>query len=232
MQVSMEIALLLEALAAFGLTTAMYRALLRLVRIDPTVLAIAFYMVLLTVSQYAASKITDYLGFLVPAGTMTYIATVAMLDVIVLREGFHYARNVVLAGFLSQWLITAVNYIVVYLPSPVAPNSIYEAVFSTSARVAFASPIAYLAAETLDAYMVARIGGAIWKRVFYSDPVAMAVDTLVFMPIAFWGVLPPQVFWTATAGLLISKISMAPVVVGVVYLNRKYLLKQAYERAS
>jgi hypothetical protein len=32
--------------------------------------------------------------------------------------------------------------------------------------------------------------------------------------------------------LLISKISMAPVVVGVVYLNRKYLLKQAYERAS
>lgn len=232
MQGSMEIALLLEALAAFGLTAAMYRALLRLVRIDPTVLAIAFYMVLLTVSQYAASKITDYLGFLVPAGTMTYIATVAMLDVIVLREGFHYARNVVLAGFLSQWLITAVNYIVVYLPSPVAPNSIYEAVFSTSARVAFASPIAYLAAETLDAYMVARIGGAIWKRVFYSDPVAMAVDTLVFMPIAFWGVLPPQVFWTATAGLLISKISMAPVVVGVVYLNRKYLLKQAYERAS
>jgi uncharacterized integral membrane protein (TIGR00697 family) len=232
MQVSMEIALLLEALAAFGLTAAMYRALLRLVRIDPTVLAIAFYMVLLTVSQYAASKITDYLGFLVPAGTMTYIATVAMLDVIVLREGFHYARNVVLAGFLSQWLITAVNYIVVYLPSPVAPNSIYEAVFSTSARVAFASPIAYLAAETLDAYMVARIGGAIWKRVFYSDPVAMAVDTLVFMPIAFWGVLPSQVFWTATAGLLISKISMAPVVVGVVYLNRKYLLKQAYERAS
>lgn len=232
MQGSMEIALLLEALAAFGLTAAMYRALLRLVRIDPTVLAIAFYMVLLTVSQYAASKITDYLGFLVPAGTMTYIATVAMLDVIVLREGFHYARNVVLAGFLSQWLITAVNYIVAYLPSPVAPNSIYEAVFSTSARVAFASPIAYLAAETLDACMVARIGGAIWKRVFYSDPVAMAVDTLVFMPIAFWGVLPLQVFWTATAGLLISKISMAPVVVGVVYLNRKYLLKQAYERAS
>ncbi|MFP3192381.1 MAG: queuosine precursor transporter [Thermoproteus sp.] len=232
MQGSMEIALLLEALAAFGLTAAMYRALLRLVRIDPTVLAIAFYMVLLTVSQYAASKITDYLGFLVPAGTMTYIATVAMLDVIVLREGFHYASNVVLAGFLSQWLITAVNYIVVYLPSPVAPNLIYEAVFTTSARVAFASPIAYLAAETLDAYMVARIGGAIWKRVFYSDPVAMAVDTLVFMPIAFWGVLPPQVFWTATAGLLISKISMAPVVVGVVYLNRKYLLRQAYEGAS
>lgn len=224
--------LLLEALAAFGLTAVMYRALLRLVRIDPTVLAVAFYMVLLTVSQYAASKITTYLGFLVPAGTMTYIATVAMLDVIVLREGFHYARNVVLAGFLSQWLVTAVNYVVVYLPSPVAPNSIYEAVFSTSARVAFASPIAYLAAETLDAYMVAKIGGAIWKRVFYSDPAAMAVDTLVFMPIAFWGVLPPHDFWNSVAGLLVAKISLAPVVVGVVYLNRKYLLKPAYERSS
>lgn len=223
--------LLAEALAAFGLTAVMYRALLRLVRVDPTVLAVAFYMVLLTISQYAASKITDYLGFLVPAGTMTYVATIAMLDIVVLREGFHYARNVVLAGFLSQWLITAVNYIVVYLPSPVAPNSIYEAVFSTSARVAFASPIAYLAAETLDAYIMSRIGGAIWKRVFYSDPAAMAVDTFVFMPIAFWGVLPPPDFWNSTLGLLITKISMAPVVVGVVYLNRKYLLRPAYERS-
>ncbi|MEL9990675.1 MAG: queuosine precursor transporter [Thermoproteus sp.] len=225
-----QIALLLEALAAFGLTAVMYRVLLSATRVDPTVLAISFYMVLLTVSQYAASKITNYLGFLVPAGTMTYVATVAMLDIIVLREGFHYARNVVLAGFLSQWLITAVNYVVYYLPSPLAPNSAYAPVFLTSARVAFASPIAYLAAETLDAYMVAKIGGAIWKRVFYSDPVAMAVDTLVFMPIAFWGVLPPADFWTAVAGLLLSKISLAPVVVGVVYLNRKYLLKSAYEK--
>lgn len=224
--------LLLEALVTFGLTALMYRALLRLVRVDPTVLAIAFYMVLLTISQYAASKITTYLGFLVPAGTMTYVATVAMLDIIVLREGFHYARNVVLAGFLSQWLITAVNYAIVRLPSPIAPNSIYEAVFSTSARIAFASPIAYLAAETLDAYMVSRIGGAVWKRVFYSDPVAMAVDTLVFMPIAFWGVLPPSNFWNSTVGLLVAKISLAPVVVGVVYLNRKYLLRVAYERSN
>ncbi|MEZ0320289.1 MAG: hypothetical protein ABWK05_09925 [Pyrobaculum sp.] len=81
-----QIALLPEALAAFGLTTVMYRALLSTTKVDPTVLAISFYMVLLTASQYAASKITNYLGFLVPAGTMTYAATVAMLDINVLRE--------------------------------------------------------------------------------------------------------------------------------------------------
>ncbi|MFB6489822.1 MAG: queuosine precursor transporter [Thermoproteus sp. AZ2] len=221
--------LLLWAAAVFGLTALFYRLLLDLVKPDPTALAIVFYMVLLTISQYAASKITTYLWFAVPAGVMTYVATVAMLDIITLREGFRYARNVVLAGFLSQFLITAVNLVVLNLPSVAAPNNIYAYVFSTSARVAMASPIAYLAAETLDAYIVARLGGAIWKRVITADPIAMTIDTLVFMPIAFWGVLPPPVYWETVLGQLAAKLTLAPVIVGVVYLNRRYLLKKAYE---
>ncbi|CCC82562.1 queuosine precursor transporter [Thermoproteus tenax] len=221
--------LVLWAVAVFGLTALFYRLLLDVLKIDPTTLAMAFYMVLLTISQYAASKLTYYLGFVVPAGTMTYVATVAMLDIITLREGFRFARNVVLAGFLSQFLITAVNQVVLLLPSAVGSNAQYETVFSTTARIAAASPIAYLAAETLDAYVISRVGGAVWKRVLYSDPAAMAVDTMVFMPVAFWGALPPNVFWQTVLGLLAAKLSLTPAVVGIVYLNRRYLLKRAYE---
>lgn len=219
------------AAAVFGLTALFYRLLLEILKPDPTALAVVFYMVLLTISQYAASKITSYLWFAVPAGVMTYVATVAMLDIIALREGFRYARNVVAAGFLAQFLITAVNYIVLNLPSLAAPNEAYSYVFSTSARIAMASPLAYLAAETINAYIVVKLGGAVWKRVITADPVAMFVDTMVFMPIAFWGVLPPQLYWDAVAGQLAAKLSLAPVVLGMVYLNRKYLLKKAYERA-
>ena len=226
-----ELALLAWAVVIFGASALIYRSLVSALKTDPTLTASALYLVLLTISQYAASKITVYLWFGVPGGTITYVATVAMLDVVVMREGFKYARNLVFIGLASQALITIANESVLSMPALSGNGGIYSYVFGVSARVALASAIAYLAAELTDAYLVSRIRHAIWKRVLYSDPVAMAVDTLVFVPLAFYGVLPRAALASTMLGLLLAKWSLSPAVLGLVYLNRKFLLRDVYAAA-
>ncbi len=223
-----QLELIVWALVIFATAALIYRLLVSLVGADPTLAASALYLVLLTISQYAASKVTVYLWFGVPAGTATYVATVAMLDVVVMREGFGYARNLVFVGLASQALITVANEYVLSAPSISAPQGVYAYVFGVSARVALASAVAYLAAELTDAYVVSKVGRAIWMRVLYSDPLAMAIDTLVFIPLAFYGVLPQAVLEGTMVGLLIAKWSLAPAVLGLVYVNRRYLFKDVY----
>ena len=226
-----QLILLVWAIVIFGAAAIIYRALVSALRADPTLAAAALYLVLMTISQYAASKITVYLWFGVPAGTATYVATVAMLDIVVMREGFRYARNLILIGLASQALITVANLSVLSMPALSAPSYIYTYVFGVSARIALASAAAYLAAELTDAYVVYRIRHAIWKRVLYSDPVAMAVDTLIFVPLAFYGVLPAGILWSTVLGLVLAKWSLSPAVLGLVLANRRFLLRDVYRRA-
>ncbi|MGC9116232.1 MAG: queuosine precursor transporter [Conexivisphaera sp.] len=224
-----QLELLAWAIVVFGAAAAIYRLLVSALRADPTLAAAALYLVLMTISQYAASKVTVYLWFGVPAGTATCVATVAMLDIVVMREGFRYARNLVMIGLASQALITVANASVLSMPAISAPEGVYAYVFGVSARIALASAAAYLAAELTDAYLVYRIRHAIWKRVLYSDPVAMAVDTMIFVPLAFYGVLPGSVLESTMLGLLLAKWSLSPAVLGLVYANRRFLLRDVYE---
>ncbi|MFP3308703.1 MAG: VUT family protein [Nitrososphaeria archaeon] len=223
-----QLELLAWALIIFGASAAIYRALVSALRADPTLAASALYLVLLTVSQYAASKVTEYLWFGVPAGTATYVATVAMLDIIVMREGFDYAKGLIAMGLASQALVSVTNISVLSMPTLSAPEDVYGYVFGVSARVALASAAAYLAAELTDAYVVFRVRRAIWKRVLYSDPVAMAVDTLIFVPLAFHGVLPEGTLLSTMLGLVLAKWSLSPMVLGLVYANRRFLLRDVY----
>ncbi|MGC9178032.1 MAG: queuosine precursor transporter [Conexivisphaera sp.] len=223
-----QLMLLVWAVAVFGAAALIYRLVVSALRTDPTLTASALYLVLMTISQYAASKITVYLWFGVPAGTATYVATVAMLDIVVMREGFKYARNLIFTGLASQALITIANASVLSMPAMSGNEEIYAYVFGISARVALASAAAYLAAELTDAYIVNRIKHAIWKRVLYSDPVAMAVDTLIFVPLAFYGALPQTILTSTMLGLLLAKWSLSPAVLGLVYVNRRFLFRDIY----
>ncbi|MCG2892713.1 MAG: VUT family protein, partial [Vulcanisaeta sp.] len=91
----------------------------------------------------------------------------------------------------------------------------------TSARIAIASLTAFLVSETYDVFLVSRLRGGVLRRVGYSDPVAMTIDTLVFIPIAFYGVVPN--IWLLMLSQLIIKVSLTPMTMLAIWLNRKAL---------
>ncbi|MGC8608136.1 MAG: queuosine precursor transporter [Vulcanisaeta sp.] len=183
------------------------------------------YMLLLTVSQYMASKIGAFVGpFVIPMGVFTYSASVAMLDFLTLKYGRRVGYWVVRIAAYLQVLIFIINWLVIGYPPATFWASLqgsFANIMGVSARVAIASITAFLISETYDVFLVSRLGGGVLRRVGYSDPVAMTIDTLVFIPIAFYGVVPN--IWLLMASQLVVKLSLVPMTMLAVWINRKAL---------
>jgi uncharacterized integral membrane protein (TIGR00697 family) len=183
------------------------------------------YVLLLTISQYMASKIGAYVGpLIVPMGVITYSASVSVLDFLTLRYGRGVGYWVVRIAAYLQALVFLINYLVINYP----PAQFWEplqapfaAIMGVSARIAIASITAFIVSETYDVFLVSRLGGGVLRRVGYSDPVAMTIDTLVFIPIAFYGVVPN--IWLLMLSQLTVKMSLVPMTMLAVWLNRKAL---------
>jgi len=182
----------------------------------------AFYIGSYVIAQYLTPKLTFFLGWVVPNGNVSYVATVALMDAIVVLAGLGVAKQVIYAGFVLQILLTLSNLMVIATPTPewIDPSAV-NAFLGVSGRVAVASPIAYLAAELFNAHVTHRYRRKWWARTVYSDPLAMVIDTLIFMPIAFYGEVETRVLLDMTVGLAALKLAFIPLNLLAVYVFRK-----------
>ena len=78
----------------------------------------------------------------------------------------------------------------------------YESVFGSTWRVVVASIVAFWAGEFVNSYVMAKMkvwtkGRALWTRTIGSTVVGQGVDSLIFYPIAFYGI------WTTEAVLTV-----------------------------
>ncbi|MEL7198678.1 MAG: queuosine precursor transporter [Pseudomonadota bacterium] len=77
----------------------------------------------------------------------------------------------------------------------------YNSVFGNAWRIVVASIIAFWAGEFVNSYVMAKMkvwtkGKALWTRTIGSTFVGQGVDSLIFYPIAFWGIWTPQAVFT------------------------------------
>ncbi|MEL7317753.1 MAG: queuosine precursor transporter, partial [Pseudomonadota bacterium] len=74
----------------------------------------------------------------------------------------------------------------------------YESVFGSTWRIVVASIVAFWAGEFVNSYVMAKMkvwtkGRALWTRTIGSTVVGQGIDSLIFYPIAFYGI------WTTEA---------------------------------
>jgi uncharacterized integral membrane protein (TIGR00697 family) len=102
---------------------------------------------------------------------------------------------VVWSGFAALLFASLMSYIVVALPP--APNwkdqAAYSLVLGQAPRVILASLTAFWAGEFVNSYVLAKMkirssGRFLWMRTIGSTVFGEAVDSLVFYPVAFFGV--------------------------------------------
>lgn len=188
----------------------------------------SFYIASYVLCQYLSPKLTwfkltDDVGWVVPGGNIPFVATIALMDLIVITWGLKIARQVIVAGFLAQILIYVANTLTYLTPDPFPGFEWKEYVYVASARVAIASPIAYLIAEMVNAHLTWVFRRIPWKRTIYSDPIALTVDTIIFIPIAFYGAVPNEVLTNMVLGLTLLKLILIPLNLLVIYVNRIYV---------
>ncbi len=129
------------------------------------------------------------------AGILFFPISYVIGDVLTEVYGYGRARRCIWAGFAALIFMAFMALVVVALPP--APGwtgqAAYEQVFGQVPRIVFASIVAFWAGEFANAYVLARMklwtrGRHLWTRTIGSTVVGQGIDSLIFYPLAFYGV--------------------------------------------
>ena len=129
------------------------------------------------------------------AGILFFPISYVLGDVLTEVYGYARARRCIWAGFCALIFMAFMSWVVVALP-PAASwtgQAAYEQVFGQVPRIVFASIIAFWAGEFVNSYVLARMkvwtrGRHLWTRTIGSTFVGQGVDSLIFYPLAFYGI--------------------------------------------
>lgn len=155
----------------------------------------AIFIAGLLAANLLGSKVTVLFGVAVSVGIFAYPLTFLMTDAISEVFGKQKAQQLVYAALIAQILVLILVLISIKLP-PAGRyhlNDAYVSVFSGSLRMIIASLIAFFVSQMHDVWAFEfwrkkTNGKALWLRNNASTIVSQAIDTLLFMFIAFYGI--------------------------------------------
>jgi uncharacterized integral membrane protein (TIGR00697 family) len=131
------------------------------------------------------------------AGVLFFPISYVFGDILTEVYGYARARKVVWAGFGALAFASFMAWVVVQLPPADGwPNqAAYETIFGATPRIVVASLLGFWVGEFVNSYVLARMkvwteGRGLWARMIGSTGVGQAVDTLIFYPVAFYGIWP------------------------------------------
>jgi uncharacterized integral membrane protein (TIGR00697 family) len=160
------------------------------------ILVVGLYIACELIANVTAVKPVVVGPLVVPAAVFIYALTFTLLDLVNERLGKLGARRLVATGFCANLLLAAYAQLTVWAPAPpfFDADAAVARVLGATPRIVVASLVAYLVASLVDAEIFAwwraRVGGLRWLRVLASNAVSTLVDSVLFVTLAFAGVLP------------------------------------------
>jgi uncharacterized integral membrane protein (TIGR00697 family) len=154
----------------------------------------AFVIILVVSSTAGGPKVTHVFGLTVGAGIFFYPFIYIFNDILTEVYGYTHSRKAVWMGFAGLLFASVMTLVITKLPP--APGwtdqKAYETVFGQTPRIVFASLIAFATGEFVNSFMLAKMkifthGSKLWMRTIGSTIVGVAVDSIVFYPLAFYG---------------------------------------------
>jgi uncharacterized integral membrane protein (TIGR00697 family) len=158
-----------------------------------------FFVTALVVSNIIAVKLAELGGRVFDAGNLLFPLAYVLGDVLTEVYGFRAARRVILLGFACNVLAVVAIQLAIRLPAAdfwVENQEAYEAILGTTWRIFVASLCAYLVGELTNSYVLSRMkvateGRFLWSRTIGSSLIGQALDSTIFVTIAFAGTGAP-----------------------------------------
>ncbi|HEY8351702.1 MAG TPA: queuosine precursor transporter [Sphingomonadales bacterium] len=184
----------------------------------------AFVAVLLCSNIIGPAKIATLWGFTFGAGVLFFPISYVFGDVLTEVYGYARARKVIWAGFAALAFAAFMSFVIVSLPPAEGwpHQEAYAAVLGQTPRIVAASLTAFLTGELINAYVLARMkvwtkGRYLWTRTIGSTIVGQAADSLVFYPIAFYGVWSTDLMITVMISNFLVKTGWEAVLTPITY---------------
>jgi len=184
------------------------------------------FVALLLTSNIIAVKLVPLnvlgLSMVVPAGVIAYPFTFLAGDILTEVYGIKAARRTIYLGFAANGLMVGMLAAAIRLPALSAGvEGPFAQILGMTPRIVLGSFIAYLAGELSNAQVMAVMrrltrGRALWSRTIGSTIVGQAIDTTIFISVAFAAFAP-------------IGVTGVPVSVLVVIIRSQYLVKVTIE---
>lgn len=202
------------------------------------------FVTTLVVSNIIAVKLISVGSLVLPAAIVVFPVSYIVADVLTEVYGYQATRRVIWLGFGCNLL--AVLAIAAGQALPAAPfwaeaQGAYERILGAAPRLLAASFAAYLVGEFANAAVLARLkvatgGRWLWTRTIGSTIVGQGLDSLVFLAVAFGGLLPGEALATAILtqwGVKVAYETLAtPLTYGVVNSLKRHEGVDVYDAST
>lgn len=182
------------------------------------------FVAILLISNIAATKLVGFGNFPFDGGTFLFPLSYIFGDILTEVYGFARARRVIWLGFAANVLAALTFAVIAALPpASIWPNQeAFELILGVVPRIVLASMIAYLVGEFTNSVILAKLkvatkGKHLWTRTIGSTLVGEAVDTTLFVIIAFYGVIPTNELWLMMAFNYVFKCGVEIVLTPATY---------------
>lgn len=160
-------------------------------------LVTVLFVACLIAANITATKLIEPWGLAMDAGTIVFPVSYILGDVLTEVYGFRAARRVIWLGFLANLLVVAAIAVAGLVPAASFwdGQAAYDQILGFTPRILAASFCAYLVGEFANSVVLAKMkvatgGRYLWTRTIGSTLVGQGLDSLIFVTLAFSGVVP------------------------------------------
>ncbi|MES2765064.1 MAG: queuosine precursor transporter [Bacteroidota bacterium] len=196
----------------------------------------AFVTVLICANMIGAAKIVTLWGFTFGAGILFFPLSYLFNDILTEVYGYKHSRKVIWAGFIALVFASLMALLIVGLPPAAGWNdqAAYETVFGGTWRIVLASLIAFWAGEFVNSFVLAKLkvkteGKFLALRTIASTVFGDAVDSLIFYPIAFYGVFSNDLLITVMLTNYVLKVLWEVLATPITYKVVGFLKRREQE---
>jgi uncharacterized integral membrane protein (TIGR00697 family) len=159
-----------------------------------------FFVATIMISNTVATKLFSIGPLIFTGGVLIFPITYIFGDILTEVYGYSRTKKVIWAGFVALIFMSLIYWIVGLLPS--APGwsnqKAYAVILGIVPRIVLASIIGYLVGSFSNSFVMAKMkiltkGKYLWTRTIGSTIVGEAVDTTLFVLIAFFGVVSTKI---------------------------------------
>jgi queuosine precursor transporter len=187
----------------------------------------------LLISNTVAGKFFSIGTLSFPAGVILFPVSYIFGDVLTEVYGYERSRRIIWTGVIAEILMALFYWLVLILPpAPFWHNQdAFSVVLSQVPRTVIAAITGYFAGEFTNSFIMAKLkivtrGRYLWVRTIGSTIAGEGVDTVLFIIIAFAGVMPSHELLKAIPAVYIFKVLYEILATPLTYIIVRFLKRK------
>lgn len=203
----------------------------------------AFVAVLLCSNLIGVHKVSSvdlpfYGEYIYGAGVLFFPISYLFGDILTEVYGYARSRKVIWAGFGALIFASLMSFVVTSLPSAVTMSAEQQQavnlIFGQTPRIVLASLTAFWLGEFTNSFVLAKLklltkGRFLWVRTISSTLFGEMIDSLVFYPVAFYGLWSNEQLISVMIGNYIIKVLWETFATPFTYLIVNFLKRAEHE---